>query len=42
MTQISGDPRGGLRVERSSARYFQRPDRGNGSNGLFSNAYDSR
>ncbi len=28
------------RYQRSSARYFQRPDRENGSNGLFSNAYD--
>ncbi len=28
------------RLQRSSARYFQRPDRKSGSNGLFSDAYD--
>ena len=28
------------RLQRSSARYFQRPDRQSGSNGLFSDAYD--
>jgi hypothetical protein len=27
-------------LQTTSARYFQRPDRENGSNGLFSNAYD--
>jgi hypothetical protein len=41
VTQISGDPAAVLRSEQSSARYFQRPDRRNGSNSLFSNAYDS-
>jgi hypothetical protein len=40
-TQIAGDSLAVLRVQRSSARYFQRPDRHNGSNGLFTNAYDS-
>jgi hypothetical protein len=30
-----------LRLQRSSARYFQRPDRKNGSNGFLSDAYDS-
>src|SRR4029077_11794851 len=40
---VSGDPREIPLRERSSARYFQRPDRGgNGSSGgLFSNAYDT-
>jgi hypothetical protein len=28
------------RLQRSSARYFQRPDRDNGDNGLFSNSFD--
>ena len=28
------------RLQRSSARYFQRPDRKSGGNGLFSDAYD--
>lgn len=28
------------RMQRSSARYFQRPDRSSGGNGLFSDAYD--
>lgn len=40
-TNISGTPAAVLRAQRSSARYFQRPDRGNGSNGLFSDAYDT-
>jgi hypothetical protein len=40
-TQASGEPAAILRLQRSSARYFQRPDRGNGSNGLLSDAYDS-
>ncbi len=39
-SQITGDPRAIVRAETSSARYFQRPDRHRGSNGLFSNAYD--
>ncbi|HEY0674422.1 MAG TPA: DUF5916 domain-containing protein [Longimicrobiales bacterium] len=41
MTNISGDPAAILRAQHSSARYFQRPDRDQGSNGLFTNAYDS-
>jgi hypothetical protein len=41
VSQISGDSADVLGKERSSARYFQRPDRRNGSNGLFTNAYDS-
>ena len=40
-TQVAGSPADILRVEQSSARYFQRPDRRNGSNGLFSDSYDS-
>jgi hypothetical protein len=41
VAQIAGDAPAILRAQRSSARYFQRPDRRNGSNGLFTNAYDS-
>jgi uncharacterized protein DUF5916 len=40
-TQVSGDSVAMLGFQRSSARYFQRPDRGNGANGLLSDAYDS-
>lgn len=40
VSQIAGDSADILLKERSSARYFQRPDRRNGSNGLFSNGYD--
>jgi hypothetical protein len=39
-TQVSGDSAAILGFQRSSARYFQRPDRKNGSNGLLSDAYD--
>ncbi len=39
-SNVSGDPGAIDRLQRSSARYFQRSDRGNGSNGLFSDAYD--
>ena len=39
-TQISGDEEAILARQQSSARYFQRPDRGNGSNGIFSDAFD--
>jgi hypothetical protein len=41
LTNISGDPRTILARQRSSARYFQRPDRGAGSGGFFSNRLDS-
>ena len=41
LTNVSGDPREILLREQSSARYFQRPDRGPGSNGFLSNRYDS-
>jgi hypothetical protein len=40
MTQVSGDSAALLRLQQSSARYFQRPDRGQGTNGLFTDAYD--
>jgi Domain of unknown function (DUF5916) len=40
MSNVQGDSLAILRLQRSSARYFQRPDRDQGSNGLFSNAYD--
>ena len=40
-TQVAGDTAAMLRLQRSSARYFQRPDRKNGSNGFLSDAYDS-
>jgi uncharacterized protein DUF5916/cellulose/xylan binding protein with CBM9 domain len=39
-TQVTGDTGAIRRLQTSSARYFQRPDRRNGSNGLFSDAYD--
>jgi hypothetical protein len=39
-TNVSGDASAMLRLQRSSARYFQRPDRGQGSNGLLSDRYD--
>ena len=40
VSEVGGDSASILRLQRSSARYFQRPDRGNGSNGLFSNRFD--
>lgn len=40
-TNLSGDPRLVAAKQRSSARYFQRPDRGAMANGLFTNAYDT-
>jgi hypothetical protein len=40
VTHVSGDPAAIDRLQRSSARYFQRPDREEGSNALFSNRYD--
>jgi hypothetical protein len=39
-SNVAGDSAAMLRLQRSSARYFQRPDRDNAGNGLFSNAYD--
>ncbi|MDX1577439.1 MAG: DUF5916 domain-containing protein [Gemmatimonadota bacterium] len=40
VTNIAGSPEAILRAQRSSARYFQRPDREHGSNGLFSDRFD--
>jgi hypothetical protein len=40
LSNVQGDSMAILRLQRSSARYFQRPDREQGSNGFFSNAYD--
>jgi len=39
-SQVGGDSGAILLLQRSSARYFQRPDRKEGDNGLFTNAYD--
>jgi hypothetical protein len=41
VTNVSGDPRAILLRQLSSARYFQRPDRGAGSGGFLSNRLDS-
>ncbi len=40
-TNITGSPEAILRAQRSSSRYFQRPDRQRGGNGLFSDRFDS-
>ena len=40
MTSISGSEEAILRRQRSSARYFQRPDREHGGNGLFTDRFD--
>jgi hypothetical protein len=40
LSDVAGDSLAIGRVQRSSARYFQRPDRQHGSNGLFSDRYD--
>ncbi|HEX9755953.1 MAG TPA: DUF5916 domain-containing protein [Gemmatimonadales bacterium] len=39
-SNVVGDSAAILRLQHSSARYFQRPDRGHGGNGLFSDAYE--
>ena len=39
-TNVNGSATAIDRLQRSSARYFHRPDRKSGSNGLFSDAYD--
>jgi hypothetical protein len=41
ISDVAGDSRLILAKQQSSARYFQRPDRGAGSSGLFSNRLDS-
>jgi hypothetical protein len=40
LSSVEGDSLAILRLQRSSARYFQRPDRNQGSNAIFSNRYD--
>ena len=40
-TNISGSTDAILRAQRASSRYFQRPDREHGGNGLFSDRFDS-
>ncbi len=40
VSNVGGDAAAIDRLQRASARYFQRPDREPGSNGLFSDAYD--
>jgi hypothetical protein len=39
-SNVAGDSSAILRLQQSSARYFQRPDRGQGDNGAFSDRYD--
>jgi len=41
LANVAGDSLAIARLQRSSARYFQRPDRRTGGNGIFSNAYDT-
>jgi hypothetical protein len=40
LTNVNGDSRAIYARQQSSARYFQRPDRGDGSGGFFSNRLD--
>jgi hypothetical protein len=40
LSQVVGDEAVLLRLQRSGARYFDRPDRQHGSNGLFSDRFD--
>jgi len=40
VSSVSGDSMAIRRLQRSSARYFHRPDRQDGGNGIFSDAYD--
>ncbi|HEX6748016.1 MAG TPA: DUF5916 domain-containing protein [Longimicrobium sp.] len=40
VSEVGGDSASMLRLQRSSARYFQRPDRGEGSNGLFTSRFE--
>ncbi|HST60493.1 MAG TPA: DUF5916 domain-containing protein [Longimicrobium sp.] len=41
LSNVAGDSLAIRRLQRSSARYFQRPDRVSGGNGLFSDALDA-
>ncbi|HET7462064.1 MAG TPA: DUF5916 domain-containing protein, partial [Longimicrobium sp.] len=40
VSEVGGDTAAIARLQRSPARYFQRPDRGDGGNGLFSDRFD--
>ncbi|HKP76216.1 MAG TPA: DUF5916 domain-containing protein, partial [Longimicrobiaceae bacterium] len=40
VSDVAGDSNAILRLQTSSARYFQRPDRTSGGNGIFSDLYD--
>ena len=42
ISQVHGDSIAMLRVQQSSARYFDRPDREHGGNGLFTDRFDPR
>ncbi|MFP4624064.1 MAG: DUF5916 domain-containing protein, partial [Gemmatimonadota bacterium] len=42
VTSVAGSPEAIERTQRSSARYFHRPDRGTSSDGLFDTGYDPR
>ncbi|HEX8318189.1 DUF5916 domain-containing protein [Longimicrobium sp.] len=41
LSNVMGDSLAIDRLQRSSARYFNRPDRGQGSNGVFSDRYET-
>lgn len=41
LSNVTGEPEVIHTLQRQSARYFQRPDRGHGSNGAFTDRYDS-
>ncbi|HUP87813.1 MAG TPA: DUF5916 domain-containing protein [Longimicrobiales bacterium] len=41
-SDVNGDTAAIRRIQRSSARYWQRPDRVSGSNGLFTDTYDAK
>ena len=41
LSSISGDPRAISAAQQSSAHYFQRPDRGRGSNGFLTDRFDT-
>lgn len=41
LSNVQGDSLAMGRLQRSPARYFQRPDRDGGGNGIFSDAYDT-
>jgi hypothetical protein len=40
VSNVNGDSAAIVRLQQSSARYFQRPDRGEGSNGVFTSRFD--